>query len=64
MKKLIRPSCSVCKALAKAIDAYIAKVDNDLEDEMSDAGYVDAKDSVKAASALEEEVREILTEQT
>lgn len=64
MKKLIRPSCSVCKALAKAIDAYIAKVDKDLEDEMSDAGYVDAKNSIKATNDLEEEVNEILTEQT
>lgn len=62
--KLIKPACSTCKALAKAIDAYIAKADNDLSSEMSDAGYVDAKDSVKAANDLEEEVYEILTEQS
>ena len=62
--KLNKPSCNICKALQKAIEAYIAKVDNDLENSMDDAGYVDSKDSVNAASDLEEEVTEILTEQT
>lgn len=62
--KLNKPSCNICKALQKAIEAYIAKVDNDLENSMDDAGYVDSEDSVNAASDLEEEVAEILTEQT
>lgn len=62
--KLNKPSCNICKALQKAIEAYITKVDNDLENSMDDAGYVDSKDSVNAASDLEEEVTEILTEQT
>ena len=62
--KLNKPSCNICKALQKAIEAYIAKADNDLENSMDDAGYVDSKDSVNAASDLEEEVTEILTEQT
>lgn len=62
--KLNKPSCNICKALQKAIEAYIAKVDNDLENSMDDAGYVDSEDSVNAASDLEEEVTEILTEQT
>lgn len=62
--KLIRPSCNTCKALVKAIDAYIAKADNDLENEMDNAGYVEAKNSIKGASDLEEEVTDILTEQT
>lgn len=62
--KLNKPSCNICKALQKAIEAYIAKVDNDLENSMDDAGYVDSEDSVNAASDLEEDVAEILTEQT
>ena len=62
--KLIKPSCKACRALAKAIDAYIEKADNNLEDEMKKAGYVDAKESVEGASALEEEIGEILREQT
>ncbi|MBQ9200635.1 MAG: hypothetical protein IJ141_10705 [Lachnospiraceae bacterium] len=62
--KLIKPSCNTCKALIKAIDAYIAKADNELERKMSNAGYVDAKDSVSKASELEEELADILNEQT
>lgn len=62
--KLNKPSCNICKALQKAIEAYIAKVDNDLEESMDDVGYVDSKGSVNAANDLEEEVTEILTEQT
>lgn len=64
MAKLIKPSYDTCIALTKAIDAYIAKVNDDLSEEMADAGYVDSKDSVKGANELEEEVSEILTEQT
>ncbi len=64
MAKLIKPSHNTCIALTKAIDAYIAKVNDDLSEEMSDAGYVDSEDSVKGANELEEEVSEILTEQT
>ena len=62
--KLIKPSCNTCKALIKAIDAYIAKADNELERKMSNAGYVDAKDSISKASELEEELTDILNEQT
>ena len=64
MAKLIKPSYDTCIALTKAIDAYIAKANDDLSEEMADAGYVDSKDSVKGANELEEEVSEILTEQT
>lgn len=62
--KIIRPTCKACQSLAKAIDAYIAKVNDGLADEMSDAGYADAKDSVKGADQLEEDVKDILTTQT
>lgn len=62
--KIIRPTCKACQSLAKAIDAYIAKVNDGLADEMSDAGYADAKDSVNGADQLEEDVKDILTTQT
>ena len=35
--------CLQCKALIKAIDAYIEKVDNDLSDQLGAEGYAKPK---------------------
>lgn len=45
--------CS-CGALLKAIDAYIAGADDDLQEELADAGFIDPEDTVKHASGLED----------
>lgn len=45
-----------CGALIKAIDAYIAKADNDLADELEKAGFVEPKKTVESASALEDKL--------
>lgn len=57
------PSCC-CKSLIKAIDRYLAKADDDLSKELSDAGYVNAKDSVSKAGSLEDDLAEVLKDQT
>jgi len=62
--KRIKPSCSSCITLAKAIDRYLEKVDDDLEDQLSEAGFVDAEESVRSANVLEEELTKILGDQT
>ena len=49
-----------CQALIKAIDAYIAKADDDLSDELKDAGYIDPKATVQDAEELEEQISEAL----
>lgn len=49
-----------CQALIKAIDAYIAKKDDDLSDELKDAGYVDPKETVGDAEELEEQLAEAM----
>ena len=59
-----KPTCKACSALAKAIDAYIAKVDDDLEGELESAGYAEASESVAGASVLEEELTKILGDQS
>lgn len=53
-----------CQALIKAIDAYVAKVDNDLADTLEDEGYAKGKGTVKYIDELEEEVAEALLSQT
>lgn len=53
-----------CVELIKSIDRYIAKVDDDLQEQMEDAGYVDAEESVSNASDLEDEIAEVLQNQT
>lgn len=49
-----------CQALIKAIDAYIAKADDDLSDELKEAGYLDPKATVQDAEELEEQIAEAL----
>lgn len=56
-------SCG-CDGLIKAIDRYIAKAEDDLSERLQNAGYANAKSSVKKAAALEERISEILTGQT
>jgi hypothetical protein len=53
-----------CRELAKAIDAYIAKVDEDLADSLKKEGYEDTERSVEAASDMEESIAEALQNQT
>lgn len=47
-----------------AIDSYLAKADDDLEEQLSAEGYTDASDTVKQINDMTEEVAEILQEQT
>lgn len=56
--------CRRCESLIKAIDAYIAKKDDDLADTLDNEGYAAAKKSLKAARQIEEEVAEALMEET
>ena len=53
-----------CQALIKAINAYIAKADNDLEDELRDAGYIDAKGTMSDTQDLEESLAEAMNVDT
>lgn len=56
-------SCS-CEALIKAIDAYINKADSNLEDALTDAGFVDAGEAVSEISTLESKVADALKAET
>ena len=48
-----------CSTLLESINAYIAKADDNLSEELANAGYVDAKDSVNNASGLEDDLSNI-----
>ena len=56
--------CTRCKALIKAIDAYIAKADNELSDALGEAGFVQPKSTVKKISALEDKLTSALEKET
>lgn len=56
--------CLDCKPLIKAIDAYIEKADDDLLDLLEDEGYQKPKKTVKYIQGLEEEIAELLLEET
>ena len=56
--------CLDCKPLIKAIDAYIAKADNDLSDQLDAEGYVKPKKTLEYAEALEEDVANALIDET
>lgn len=47
-----------------AIDRYLAKADDDLEDTLKDEGYAEPKETVAAVNSLEEEIANVLHEQT
>lgn len=53
-----------CQLLIKAIDAYIAKVDNDLSEQLKKEGYADSKNTVKHIEELENKIAEVLREQS
>ena len=47
-----------------AIDKYLAKADSDLEKTLKAEGFVEPKETVKTINTLEEEIADILQEQT
>lgn len=51
--------CQYC-GLVKAIERYIAKADDDLQDSLESAGYADSEDTVSQINNLEENVSEAL----
>lgn len=52
--------CIHCGPLIKAIDAYLAKEDNDLVEQLTLEGYADAEGTVETINKLEEYVTNIL----
>ena len=52
------------RPLIKAIDAYIAKADNDLADALGDEGYAEPKKTLEYAQSIEDDVAEALTAET
>ena len=56
--------CAGCSSLIKAIDAYIAKADDDLADQLKAAGFQVDDDTMKAIQSLEDEIAEALVEET
>lgn len=53
-----------CSHLIKAIDAYIAKADNDLKKRLKKDGFAEVDKTIEAASDLEESIASTLKEQT
>ncbi len=52
------------EALIKAIDAFIAKADDELTETLDEAGFVEPKKTVKDAAALEDALTETLESET
>lgn len=55
--------CQYCD-LIKAIDRYIQKADDDLEDALDKEGFADPKRTAKEINSIEDQVSEILDNQT
>lgn len=53
-----------CEALIKAIDKYIEKADESLEDTLEAEGYIKPKKTLKYIQKIEDEVSEALVEET
>lgn len=53
-----------CGPLMKAIDAYLAKADNDLEELLDGAGFIDAADTLEEIESLETRVARALKKET
>ncbi|MEG1894633.1 MAG: phage minor head protein [Oscillospiraceae bacterium] len=53
-----------CDKLIKAIDAYLTKADDSLKDVLEAEGYVNASDTVKRTTSLEDAVAEALKSET
>lgn len=56
--------CFECESLIEAINAYIAKADNDLEETLEDEGYAESKKSLDIAQSIEDSVTDALVEET
>jgi len=56
--------CLCCKPLLKAIDAYLAKADDDLAEELEAEGYTHPKETARFISSLEDRFAEVLQEET
>ena len=61
MKIRRRMICN-CGELKEAINSYIERADKDLEKQLKDAGFVNPKKTVKDMSELEDELTEVLEE--
>ena len=55
---------SGCEALIKAIDAYLAKADEDLTEALEDAGFAEPKETVQEMAALEDKLADALERET
>ena len=53
-----------CGALIKAIDAYLAKEDDELELALEAAGYVDAPETIEHITSLEDGITVVLISET
>ena len=51
---------SCCNGLLKAIDAFLAKAEDDLEEQLAMEGFEDAADTVKDINSIEDEIAELL----
>lgn len=56
--------CLCCKPLLKAIDAYLAKADDDLAEELEAEGYIHPKDTVRFISSIEDRLAEAMQAET
>ncbi len=61
---LAKAVMSNADGIIAAIDQYLAKADDDLVEALSDEGYAEAEDTVKAINTMQDEVAEILQSQT
>lgn len=52
--------CLRCSPLIKAIDAYLAKAENDLYEQLTMEGYLKAKESLDTVDEIEEVVTKLL----
>ena len=53
-----------CDTLLKAIDAFLAKEDDNLEDALDKAGFAEPGDTVAAINSLEDRITDVLTAQS
>ncbi|MCM1227500.1 MAG: phage minor head protein [Clostridium sp.] len=56
--------CTACSKLLNAINAYIAKADKILSNELENAGFADSENTVKHIEKLEEQIVKILKDQS
>lgn len=61
---LAKAVVSNADGIIAAIDQYLAKADDDLADALADEGYAETEDTVKAINTMQDEVAEILQNQT